>query len=989
MLSRTCSVPPLCQPLHHSILAFSIALSCAAFPALAQDTVAEAGRVEVLGSRIKKIELEGQSPVLRLTREQIQRTGLTSLGEVLQDLTAGGKALNSQFNSSGNFGAPPDGGGIGAGSAQVDLRHLESKRVLVLVDGKRWVNESSASGVGGAVDLNTIPMAIVETIEVLGDGASAVYGSDAIAGVVNIVTRKNFQGVEIIGSHGEFEQGDGRTSRAEITVGGGGERFRGSVSASYNEQQSVSSADRRISRDPPAGPTRGSPVTPQGRFIFVPSFATPPGLCPPTIDITGDGIPDVPLCDLTTPTNAPVAGNGSPAFPASFVRYTEDQSYNAQPDNLLLTPNKRKSVFATASFDISERVSWYGKALYNQRESVNQAAPNTIVIGPEAPGNGLGDRTNVSRLNPYNPFGVDLIAGVNMFAIARRPVEGGPRIFEQEVDTQYLGTGLEGLFSVGERDFFWDLNFIDASNKAKQRFRNAYNLRHIQLALGDPAACALVAGCVPLNLFGGQGPDGAGTLTPDMLAWIRTEVHDASRQDLQVFSANLSGDLLATRAGSVAFATGVEHRRYEGAFTPDPLRTAGEIFDLANTVPTAGDYEVSEAYAELSAPLTRRLDIDVALRYSDYSTFGEVTTGKFGFRWRPSEQLLVRGTYAEGFRAPFIGELHGLSQFGASIKDPCSGFAVSGNAQLIANCQALGVPASYRQLSSQVFTTTGGNPDLQPETSDSFTLGMVYSPDLAAGGWADTLDFELTYYNHQIDDAIQAPDAQDVLDACVASGDAASAFCAGIARNPATGTISDFDNRLANIGRIETDGFDFGLDWALDTAFGRFDADWQTTYVNDFVATDSFGNTFSRTVGAEANDGGIPRWQSNLRLGWVRGPVDLGWTMRYVHSLTEKCSDAFDNNPELSLTSLGLCSNPDPANPALSRNKLGATTYHDVYAGWNRPFGVDALKVSLGLNNAFAKQPPICLSCSLNGYDPGTYDSPGRFWHLQAIYRFQ
>ncbi len=992
-------------------LALGLALACLTTTTHAQEPAAteidavelaavELDAVEVLGSRIRKAELVDQSPILSIRRDDIERTGLTSIGEVLQRLTSGGKALNAQFNTSGNAGAPPDGGGIGAGSSQVDLRHLESKRVLVLVDGKRWVNESSGSGVGGAVDLNTIPLAIVERIDVLGDGASAIYGSDAIAGVVNVITRRDVRGAQILASYGEFEQGDGENPRVEMTLGGGGERFSGVLSASYQEQQRVASGDRDISAEFAAGPTRGSPVTPQGRFLFIPTFATPPGLCPPAIDVNGDGNPDVPLCDITTPAGTPVAENGSPAFPSGFVRYSNDQAFNAAPFNLVLTPSKRKSLFGSARYELTPDTSWYMKALYNTRESVNQAAPNTIVIGPEAPGNGLADRIGVSRLNPFNPFGVDLVPvgtapGANMVAIARRPIEAGPRIFEQTVDTYYFGTGLEGTFDLGERNFFWDANYSNSENRAQQSFRNTFNLRRIQLALGDPSVCAATPGCTPLNLFGGQGADGAGTLTPQMLDWIRADVHDASRQELEVFSANLSGDLLDLPAGPLSFATGVESRSYEGSFTPDQARVAGEIPDLAATIPTRGEYDVHEAYAEFDVPLLRdaafakSLDLSLAARYSDYSTFGDVTTGKFGLRWRPREDLLLRGTWSEGFRAPFIGELFGLSQFGASIKDPCSGFATSGNSQLIANCQALGVPASYTQLGFQVFTTTGGNAELQPESSDSLTLGLVYSPGWAQdSAFADTFDVELTYYRHEIDDAIQAPNAQDVLDRCVESGDADSAACAGIVRS-ASGSIAAFDNRLANIGRIETDGVDIVVDWSLTTGIGRFAAAWQTTYVDDYIATDAFGNTFSRTVGVEVNDSSIPEWQSNLRLDWGLGDWSLGWTVRYIDSLTERCSDAFDNDPQQSLTALGLCSDPNPADPALSRDKLGATTYHDLYAGWNDPFGRDGLKLSLGLNNAFDKDPRVCHSCALNGYDPGTYDVPGRFWYVQAAYRFQ
>ena len=951
-------------------------------------------RIEVIGSNIRKVEMEGQAPVLTITREQIERSGLTGIGDLLQRLNGSGKALNAQFNTSGNAGTPPDGGGIGAGSTQVDLRHLESKRVLVLVDGKRWVYESSGSGVGGAVDLNTIPLSIVSHVEVLGDGASVVYGSDAIAGVVNVVTRKDFRGAEAIASYGAFEQGDGEAYRAEFTLGGGGERFSGLLSASLQDQERVSSGDRAISASSPAGIERGSPATPQGRFVFV-SPTGPLGLCP----LRNLGTVTAPLCDLTSAPNAPVGANGSPAFPGGFVPYTDAQSFNAQPFNLVLTPNRRESVFASGRWRFGEGASGYGRALFNRRESANQAASNAIVIGPEAPGNTMADGIGVSRLNPFNPFGRDLIPigkpGGTLAGIARRPLEGGPRIFEQTVDTTYVAAGVEGTFGRGARAFYWDVNASHSSSEASQDFRNTYDMAKVALALGDPAACAATPGCVPLNLFGGMGADGRGTITPEMLRWIRTRVHDESEQRLDAFSANLSGDLFALPAGFVAFASGVEHRRYAGSFTPDALRVAGVIPDQAATVATRGEYDVSELHGEISVPLLRgaalakELDLSLASRYSDYSNFGDVTTGKVGLKWRLSDELLLRGTWSEGFRAPFIGELHGLSQFGATLNDPCSGYAGSGNAQLIANCEALGVPAGYQQLGFQVFTVTGGNPDLAPESSESVSFGLVYSPRWAEGrSFSDRFDVELNYYRHEIDDAIQAPDAQDVLDACVASGDPDSPFCEGIQRL-ATGSIGTFDNRLANIGRIETDGFDINLGWALDAGAGRFEASWQSTYVNGFVATDAFGSRFSKGAGIEENDGAIPRWTSNLRVDWRRGDVSAGWGLRYIHHVSERCSDNFDNHPTLSLTALGLCSDPDPANPALSRNTLGSTTYHDLFAAWRKPFGVRGLQLSLALNNAFAKDPRVCFSCALNGYDPGTYDVPGRFWSLQAAYRFE
>jgi iron complex outermembrane receptor protein len=941
-------------------LAIAVSLACAQGAVYAQEDTTELERITVTGSRIKKTEIEGQAPVFTIDREDIEQTGLQSVGDILQELTTGGKALNTKFNSSGNFGYPPDGGGIGAGSAQVDLRHLESKRVLVLVDGIRWINESSASGVGSATDLNTIPLSIVERIEVLEDGASAIYGSDAIAGVVNIITRRTYDGAEIDTYYGEFDEGDGETTAASVTVGGSGERFSAVFSASYFEQERVSAADRDQSQEPipGTGVRRGSSATPQGRFIF-----TDPRTGQ-TLNITLNPGTGTPFYDPNNPT-----GGAS-----TYNPFDSSDRFNFAPFNLVLTPNERKSIFTQVRYDISDSVQWYFKGLYNTRESVNQAAPEPIFLGGDAGTGGLADRVSISRLNPFNPFGIDLIAtgpNANFFLLGRRPLEAGPRVYTQNVDTFYFGTGLEGSFSWGDRAMFWDVNYVRSENEAEQTQRGNFNVSHIALALGDPAVCAATAGCVPLNLFGGQGANGQGTITPEMLNYILYNAIDISEQTLDIFSANLTGDLFELPAGPLAFATGYEHREYDGRFQPDPLKVSGESNDVL-AQPTAGSYDVDEFYVELNVPVVETLDLSLAGRYSDYdfggSNTNDETTGKVGLRWQPIDDFLVRGTYAQGFRAPSIGELFGsATRFDATIEDPCSG-------NVTPNCAALGVPPGYEQNNTQISVLTGGNSALEPEQADSWTAGFVYSPEWAVGVLGtQRFDIEATYYDHEIDGAIRAPDAQARLNNCVASGNPNSIFCQGITRTP-TGQISSFQNRLENIGGIRTDGWDLKFDWVgPDTDWGRWSARWDNTFVNDYEA-EALGSIEPQREGREVNDGAIPEWQSTLQVNWAYGDWTAGWTVRHIDSVTEDCGG---------LESFGICS--DPAN---GENKLGSTTYHDLQVGWATPFGVEGLKFVFGVNNIGDKDPPICLSCSLNGYDAGTYDVPGQFWYVQANYKF-
>jgi iron complex outermembrane recepter protein len=963
-------------------------------PAMAQDTIPvepvreesaqSLDTIEVTGSRIRGADMAQQVPVFTLSREAIEKSGLGSIGDVLQQLSSSGKALNSKFNSSGNFGFPADGGGIGAGSAQVDLRHLESKRVLVLVDGLRWVNESSASGLGGSVDLNTIPLAIVERIEVLEDGASAIYGSDAIAGVINIITRRNYGGREVTLNYGAFDEGDGQTSRADLTWGGSTANFNGVVGLSYFNQKRISSGDREISRFPVPGTgvTRGSSGTPQGRYIF----------CDTNIDPSCASNPDSFLSlALDDGTATPVYNAAAPTEPPStYHGFTNADRFNFAPFNLLLTPNERSSIFVAGRYQLTDSVRAHFKGLYNRRESVNQAAPEPIFIGSGAGTGGIADTIFIPATQQFNPFGQDLDPADNFVLIGRRPLEGGPRIFKQKVDTTYLSGGLSGDLDLLDRLFSWDVNLVTSKNEADQDFANGYNVRRMQQALDTPENCAAVPGCVPLNIFGGQGADGRGTITPAMLGWIRINTHDASVQELDLFSANLSGEIFNLPAGAVGFATGIEHRKYAGSFSPDAVRVAGESQD-SRAIPTSGKYDVNEIFAEFNIPLlagvrgAERLDLSTALRWSDYSTFGSETTGKLGLRWQPVGDLTVRSTYSQGFRAPFIGELFGLAQFGASITDPCSN---SDGGPLDANCRALGAPAGYEQINPQIITNTGGNPNLRPESADSLTFGVVYSPEWAtATAWASRLDFDLTYYSHEIEDAIRAPDAQARLNACVQSGDPNSQFCQGISRT-ATGEINRFDNLLANIGTFETDGVDLKVNWALPAAaWGQLKASWQSTYVMDYTATDALGTQFPQKAGVEVNDGAIPRLTSNLSFGWLRDRLSADWTMRYISGVTESCSDFLDGTLN-SLTNLGLCSEPNTADNSQSRNRLGSVVYHDVRLGWEAPGNVENLKLDLGINNLLGKEPPACRSCSLNGYDAGTYDLPGQFGYVEATYRF-
>jgi iron complex outermembrane receptor protein len=964
----------------------ALLLAMLPFVAAAQDAPAAAktdakaiGTVEVTGSRIKQTDAVTAAPVAIISRAQIDKSGATSIGQFLQQLTSSGKALNAQFNSSGNFGYPPDGGGIGAGSAQVDLRNLESKRVLVLVDGIRWVNESSASGVSGSADLNTIPLDIVERIEVLEDGASAIYGSDAIAGVVNIITRKNFDGAQVHTKYGQYSGFGGDTKEASITIGGSSDKVSGVFSASYFDQQSISSGEWAQSSFAPigrAGPRHGSSATPQGRFTFCDPRISDPnqyGFC----DAAGNMWFDITLNNGALPNY----NNGDPTGPGgTYHDWSGADRFAYAPYNLLLTPQTRKSLFGSVQYDITESTTLHAKALYNTRQSENQAAPEPIFVGPFAGTGGIADTIVISHLNPYNPFGIDLNPATNFGWVTKRPIELAPRIFTQDVDTSYFNLGLDGSLSNG---FSWDMNYVHSENKATQTFYNGFNVAKLKIALGDPAICAANPGCVPLDLFGGE----TRPITQAMLGYIKTTQIDSSKQVLDLFSANLTGDLWAMGGDrNAAFATGVEYRRYQGKFNPDPLRQTGESQD-SFAAPVSASYSVKEFYGEVQLPWADSFSTDFALRYSDYSTFGSATTGKAGFRWQPIEDLVIRGTYSTGFRAPNIGELYGLTQFGATLTDPCSNYTASGNATLISRCQALGVPSGYEQANTQITTFTGGNPALDPEKSDNYNIGAVWSPSWAEDlSWSKRLDFEFDYYNYKVDKAIQAPDIQALLDGCVI-GTITGPACSGFTRQ-SSGNLNPPTDFLSNLGTIKTSGIDLKSNWlSPEFSWGTLSGSLQATHTINYSAVDAFGNVAQRAVGIEVDNSAIPSWQTNTQFGWTKGDWAVNWTVRYISKVIERCSDFRDGRSD-SLTNLGLCSLPDTTDNSKSRNELAATVYNDAQISWKNAFTVEGMQMSLGVNNLFDKDPPECTSCTLNGYDAGTYDLPGRFWYVSLDYKF-
>ncbi len=913
-------------------------------------------RVEVVGSRIKRIDIETWKPVLVLERVQLEQTGMASVGEILQSLQVHGASFNTTFNNGGD------------GTTRIDLRNLGDQRTLVLVDGRRWI-----PGIDGAVDLNSIPLAMIERIEVLKDGASAIYGSDAIAGVVSLTTRRDFEGHEARAQIGAYEQGDGRTRSLELTSGWAGEAGHLSVSLSHQRQDPVFARDREIS----AVPVFGLPPTDvrAGASLFTPfglfGFGSR-GICPfnPAGTYPANGVcpsPDGRPGPLNRSTLDPVTGDYR-------LFDLANDGYNYAQDNYLLTPQERSALFLNARRELGDTVTASLQVVYNERLSSQELAPNPIMLSTLFGG---ANNVVVPADHVHNPFGQPVTS------MALRPGRQLRR-FGQDADTVRIAAGLSGIWDVGGRFLSWGADAVFGRYDIEANTEGLLDPARLRLALGPSfrdaggvARCgtraAVVDGCVPLDAF--HGPD---ALTPEMLGYLYYAGQDRTRTESRLLHLHLDGDLLELPAGSLAFAAGYEYRREAGNSRLDPRRVATQgITDTSY----GGRQSVHEAYLELSAPLldsvpgASLLETSAALRHSRYDSFGSTSNLEAGLRWKPIEQLMVRVSHAEGFRAPIVSELYFpiTESFDGLQRDPCAA-ENQPDATQRANCAADGVPGGQYDPAGALFDVLdGGNAALRPESSRSRSAGLVWNPP-----WATGFDLSLDWYRVHIADAISQPDYVELLHFCADAG--VPEACDRTLRD-ANGELLAVDARQLNSGELEVEGWDLGLNYRRNTSLGLFTVALDASHMTRYSFESPRGSGRRSALGNVLNREPSFHLRSNLSLSWQRGAWSASTIARYYSALDEACiNPAQFGRPE-------LCSDPDlPSQviPGFPSNRLATRTYVDLQAGWETPWDG---RVVFGLRNAFDRNPPISYSTFANSFDPA-YPLPGRFWYAQLVQRF-
>lgn len=994
---------PLALAIITACLAASPVLSASAQDQPPQDQSSEdaanLATITVTGSRIKRSSVETAQPVIRISHQQLEASGLKNVGQILTNLPSVGYVSGGFASSSFS----------GTGSAQISMHHLGSNRVLVLLNGHRM-----AAGFGGAVDMNQIPIAAIERIEVLQDGASAVYGSDAIAGVVNIITKKHYSGT-VLSAYAGASNGsghwDGHQQQFSLVTGLSNDRGHIMFAASVRRREAIPTWHRDFSSyDPVLGNTRGSSYTPQGRFIFNPPSGgdpTQPGnspaaytgltsaQCPNNMVQYGGQTLYLPHCDLT------IIKGRSGQSADDYKQFTPQDRYvgigagtrrhrSSHSDNTLTTNQDIKSIYTQGGYDILPSLTATFSALYTRR---NTHANRVTGFG------GASDAESfIGANNPYNPFNfplsaadpVEVAPGVyrpTLVAIYRKMNEGGLRNRIHESRTFRISGGLKGNFNLGDSFWNWDAGYIYSTNRIVSAQTNTYS--SLAMALATSPQCSQIPGCVPVNWFGGQGVDGKGSITPEQLAYIgiKHDILGISTKHYRSWSANLStANLFELPAGGLGVAVGAQHRNISGLSVPDP---SGVTPSLRNTTPSKvlqGSYDVDSAYAEVNVPIladlpgVKRLSVDVAGRYSRYSTFGNTTNARFAVSYQPFQDLLLRASRSEGFRAANISEMFSPAYTDFPyVEDPCDNYSASGvSATVQQNCSAHGVPASYGQSFGQLTARYGGNPDLEPETSISKTLGAVYSPS-----WLPGFSINADYYHIELKHTIGSVSSQQIFNFCYRGG--VERYCNLIHRQP-SGTVVRIDNLTTNIGGTTVSGVDFGVYYRLPTSFGQFNfmaRASRTNYYNIYTPRGD-GTVNTVQVVGDLDNGNIPRWKGNFRVTYTGGPWTANVTAHYLGAIGNgQCTDYLDGTP-LSLANLGYCSNPNLTDNSKSTNGRTPLVWWDLQVAYQTPWNVD---LQVGVNNAFGAEP----KAGREGYgyqEALDYGVLSRYLYAQVTYRF-
>ncbi len=897
-------------------LGAGVAVTMAAPGAFAQQ-VQKAEKIEVTGSNIKRIEGETSLPVTVITREQLESQGVVTAMEAIERLSANSSI--GGINLQGSIGA------TGVGYAAASLRGLGANRTLVLLNGRRLANTAFN---GAAVDINAIPLSAVERVEVLTDGASAIYGTDAIAGVINFILRKDFTGAEVFAYHGDSEHGGGRTNRYTATVGWGtleNNKFNAFATLDYNKNEAIAARQRPFSASSyvPGAPggvydrTSGNSIPGN---VFLPAVAGRDGL---TLN------PNYPNC------LPPYSFGTSTAATAGQCRFDFASVIDIVP------PAETYNAFGSARFQIAPRHQVFVEGTWQRTKSIARSSPPPISSATLL----SGDPVTVSPGSPFYPTALATQYGVNgqTLEVFWRGLQLGPRTDENKVEQSRFVAGLEG--SIGTWDYSTAINW--SQSKATDTWTAGW-------ARGSQLLPILNSGRI--NLFGLN----SGAALDELRSALVLEPVIKAKGDATEIDFRASNEIMQMRAGPLALAAGATFRREKFEFLTSQTVRDADVPGLGGSIATVPSVsrDVKAVFAEANIPIVKNLEANVAVRFDDYQDVGSTTNPKFSLRWTPTKELLLRASYGTGFRAPSLAELDTPAFYGAT----------GGNYSDPVRCPVTGSP---RDCNTQFTTQLGGNLNLKPEKSKNFTVGFVIEP-------ASGLSFGVDFYKIKITDVIGLPAEQPIF------SDIPGSEAAGLIVRYAPGSsgcpvatpglpcpVNYGFQGTVNLAELKTQGIDVNAMYRFPRAsWGRVSVSFNGNYLMKWDQTSQgqdtqhlagqFGGGIAATVIGSGSTGGFPHWKHNALITADFGAFQLTANQLFVGSYT----DADGIREVGSYSTIGL-------NAAYT--------------------GIRNLTLTLGVKNVLDTDPPYTRQNQSFqvGYDPALTDPTGRFYYASVRYRFK
>ncbi|MGO2129999.1 MAG: TonB-dependent receptor domain-containing protein [Pseudoalteromonas prydzensis] len=776
-------------------------------------------RIQVTGSKIKRTDLETASPVSVISSADISASGITNVENLLQEMSFSAGVAGNASNAYWTNG--------GYGTAQVNLRGLGIKRTLVLLNGRRVVG--GGTGANSSVDLNMIPTSMIERIEVLKDGASAVYGADAVAGVVNIITKKEFVGAELSAKAGITGEGDGESQDVSLTLGTDFDKGNIIVNLSYANTSAVRQSDRV------ACPKFG---TEEGTFECFGSSTTEGGRA-----LLADGTQVQFNQDPDTATNGDNYGPYNSA----------NHSFAYLPYLNAVSPMQRLNLSSFANYQINDSLQLFIESSYSNRQGEQIVTPRNGFAG-----------IKVGADFRYNPTGQDLEF------LRRSNTELGAPYFFQETNTIRIVTGLTGLLSNG---WEWDVSYNYGRNTGVDGWTFDIAPDRAAQTLDDSICTYDNSNGIPCGDWFGKNE-----LSKEVIDYVKYRREGTGGNEMRTWSVNMNGYLLELPAGGLGFAVGAESRTEKGWRDPDSTVLRNGLED-----PISGSYSVNEIFGELSVPLladkpfVKQLSVELAARYSDYNTAGAETTYKMGLSWNVNDELMLRTVHSTAFRAPVITELFGGTN-GENLRtiDPCE----NATGTIAANCLAAGVPVNFVQDGNTILTSVGGNPKLEPETATTTTMGIVWQP-----AFLEEFSATVDYFNIEIDDSITSVNGSDMLRLCYEDPIGNAKFCDTFDRHPVTHQVSELNQRPVNAAVEKVSGVDLNTMYKF-TLFGLSSrASLDVTRLLTHESTPFRDQPTIDKVGYITEDqGSYTEWRSNFSYSVMADVWSATYSLRYIGS---------------------------------------------------------------------------------------------------------